>query len=369
MSFVNAMKPIEDRFRNSQFVAKFFQLLTIEESKGNEKFNAKNFHLFKALFRNYGSSSIIADLFEHMGRLIADRSTQTHECSHKLAAELMAGLIRGSKNWSLDELKFTWAKLKPLFDAVIENVSNETLKLWYGCFSAASEDQDPRRLAFYLNYFSDLIRRVFERKVDREGGSTSFQQSSCLYLAYAFSQLEWRAEQLWSGMQEILRTNLTHPYKAVRERIANCLVLLEIVDVDFSIFTEHMSSAARIEDVRFDLSKFAHLDQLVGYIEAKLIEYIDLFAIVSEEVIDGAAGAASSLASGDKKNYNTPEHLDGINFLQSTFAWLVNYRLKSLQPINPVILRLIPQVETDFREKSKSQGIGLNILKWLFLLK
>jgi proteasome activator subunit 4 len=136
--FSEAVKPIEMRFRNDpEFVKKFIKLATIEEAKGQERFDKKKFHLFKALFRNYGSVSIINNLYDHLTMLVTDKQIQTHECSHKLAAELISGLIRGSKYWPLDDLKQMWTKLKVILDLVIENISTENIKLWLICFSTS----------------------------------------------------------------------------------------------------------------------------------------------------------------------------------------------------------------------------------------
>ena len=77
------------------------------------------------------------NIYEHLTILVSDKQIQTHECSHKLAAELIAGLIRGSKYWHLDELKSMWSKLKVIFDLIIENISTENIKLWLMCFSTA----------------------------------------------------------------------------------------------------------------------------------------------------------------------------------------------------------------------------------------
>lgn len=134
--YIDAIKPIRDKFQNdSEFVKKFIKLSIIEEYKGNEKFDKKKFYFFKSLFRNFGTSEIFNNLYEHLNRLVTDKDTQTQECSHKLAAELISGLIKGSKYWSLPDLKVLWSKLKPLFDLIIENIFIESLDIWVDCFS------------------------------------------------------------------------------------------------------------------------------------------------------------------------------------------------------------------------------------------
>jgi len=133
--FGQAIRPLIDKFKNdAQFIQKFIQLSTIEHSKGNEKFDKKKFYLFKSLFRNYGSFEIFNNLFDHLNALITDKKTETQECSHKLAAELLSGLIRGSKYWPLRQLKELWSKLKPILDLMVDNLSNENIGLWSSCF-------------------------------------------------------------------------------------------------------------------------------------------------------------------------------------------------------------------------------------------
>jgi proteasome activator subunit 4 len=233
--FEKCMNILRDRFKNdSEFVEKFIRLSTIEESKGNEKFDRKRFYLFKALFRNFGSSKIINNLYSHLQRLISDKQPQTHECSHKLAAEMLSGLMRGSKYWRFDDLKDLWLNLKPIFDLMFENITSETQKLWFTCFSNAFEDQDPRRLTFYMNYLSDLVKKIFFKKEDggddfviveqqqqqqQQNLPTSFQQASCLNLVSALSQTEWRSQAFWASLIDLLMANMNHPYKTIREKI------------------------------------------------------------------------------------------------------------------------------------------------------
>lgn len=141
-SYKHVIKPILKRFhKDADFVEKFVKYSTIEESKGNELFDKKRFHMFKALFRNFGSTDIINGLFKHLNRLVNDREQETHESNHKLAAELIAGLIRGSKYWPLGQLKVMWMELKEILDIAIKNISSTTLVIWLSCLSTSFVSQ------------------------------------------------------------------------------------------------------------------------------------------------------------------------------------------------------------------------------------
>ena len=135
--YFEAAKAIEENFTDPEFIKSFIRFSTIEEAKGNEKFDKKKFHLFKGVFRNFGNSEIVNELFENLATLVKDSADETRECSQKLAAEMTAGLIRGSKYWPLKSLKSIWAKLKNVFDLIMENISIETLEIWLDCFSTS----------------------------------------------------------------------------------------------------------------------------------------------------------------------------------------------------------------------------------------
>ncbi len=133
-----AVKPIRKRFQNDvDFLDKFIKFCLIEEHRGNERFDRKKSYLFKSLFRNFGSVKIINGVYTRLSGLISDKEQQTVERSHKLAAEMICGLIKGSKYWKLRDLKEMWSQLKNLFDLIVENIKNETIHLWSDCFTNA----------------------------------------------------------------------------------------------------------------------------------------------------------------------------------------------------------------------------------------
>ncbi len=131
-------KPIYEFFSQEQLVDKLINFLTLEENKGKDKFDHYNFSLFKVnfavanrharayfffvnsflllarfftrlsfhfqgLFRNFDDSFL--PLFKrHLERLVADTKHDTHECSQRCAAEIIAGLVRGSKHWTFEKV-------------------------------------------------------------------------------------------------------------------------------------------------------------------------------------------------------------------------------------------------------------------------
>jgi proteasome activator subunit 4 len=56
--------------------------------------------MFKGLFRNFGSV-LVDNFIDHLYTLIREK-TKKEEGSHRVAAEIVAGMIRGSKHWTLE---------------------------------------------------------------------------------------------------------------------------------------------------------------------------------------------------------------------------------------------------------------------------
>ncbi len=85
-------------------------------------------------------------------------------------------------------------------------------------------------------------------------------------------------------------------------------------------------------------NKSDNLIKIVDLIDSKLNKYIELF----DKVVN--TDSDTNGADSKENNPSDKEHLEAINFLQSTFDWFPFYVMKSYQPINCDLLRLIPQI-------------------------
>lgn len=113
----------------------------MEEKKGRDKFNGYRFIMFKNLFRNHGDRHLRL-FMPHLDSLVRDRlSEQGQRC----AAEIIAGLIRGSKHWEHARVTNLWQQLTPLLRAALANMTVETIGDWGVCFATSSEHRDPNR--------------------------------------------------------------------------------------------------------------------------------------------------------------------------------------------------------------------------------
>ncbi len=58
------------------------------------------------MFRNF-DDAFLPLLKPHVERLVSDTKHDTHECSQRCAAEIIAGLVRGAKHWSFEKVSIS----------------------------------------------------------------------------------------------------------------------------------------------------------------------------------------------------------------------------------------------------------------------
>uniref|UniRef100_W5L008 Proteasome activator subunit 4b n=1 Tax=Astyanax mexicanus TaxID=7994 RepID=W5L008_ASTMX len=211
-------KIIYEQFSNPTFINQLIEFLSLEDRKGKDKFNPRRFCLFKGLFRNY-SDAFLSVLKPHMERLAGD----SHESTQRCVAEIIAGLVRGSKHWSYKQVEALWEFLIPLMRTALSNITVETYTDWGTCVATACESRDPRKLSW-------LLEMLMECPLSGEGGS--FVDACHLYvLQGGLAQQEWRVPELLHRLLMYLEPKLTQVYKNVRERIGSVLTYIFMLDV------------------------------------------------------------------------------------------------------------------------------------------
>lgn len=73
-----------------------------------------------------------------------------HEAAQRCAAEIITGLIRGSKHWSFAKIENLWQFLCPLLRTAFNHVSVESINDWGTAIATASENRDPNRIHWLM---------------------------------------------------------------------------------------------------------------------------------------------------------------------------------------------------------------------------
>lgn len=208
-------------FNQQENVDKLIKFWSLEEKKGRDKFNRNRFCLIKALTNAFGD--LFLDKFvKHLRPLIEDKSS---ESSHRCAAEIMGGIMRGVKHWPYDKTAKIYVDLVPLIRLALNNVTVDTDVYWGTCFATAAEYMDPSK-----QYW--LHEALLEDPLQE---TTSFIDCNRLYcLQGAFNQHVWRMTSVAKRLLEYLRPYLNHSFQNVRERLGSTLINIFEADLRFA---------------------------------------------------------------------------------------------------------------------------------------
>ncbi|CAF5222804.1 unnamed protein product, partial [Rotaria magnacalcarata] len=94
---------------------------------------------------------------EQLDALIRVKIKEKQEACQRVAAEIVAGMIRGSKYWTLEMLDELWSKLTPFLNEACKNLSSEEVLGWCEGFWLIMTDVDPRRMYRVVEFMHSLI--------------------------------------------------------------------------------------------------------------------------------------------------------------------------------------------------------------------
>ncbi|XP_030627610.1 proteasome activator complex subunit 4A [Chanos chanos] len=293
---------IYDHFSDPVFIDQLIQFLSLEDRKGKDKFSPRRFCLFKGLFRNF-DDAFLPMLRPHMERLARD----SHESTQRCVAEIISGLIRGSKHWSYSKVEKLWALLCPLLRTALSNITVETYADWGTCIATACESRDPRKLHW-------LFEMLMESPVNGEGGS--FVDACRLYvLQGGLAQQEWRVPELLHRLLQYLEPKLTQVYKNVRERIGSVLTYIFMIDVNLP-HTQPTTSP--------------RISEFTERILARLKPLIEGDEEIQNHVLE------------DNTEGDQDERTQAIKLLKTVLKWLMTSAGRSFSSAVPEQLQLLP---------------------------
>ncbi|CAF3427722.1 unnamed protein product [Rotaria socialis] len=297
---------IYDRFMDTNFISKFTQFMVLDEEKGKISFDTRRFHMFKGLFRNYGLA-FVDNFMERLYVLVHEKTKEKQEGSHRVAAEIVAGMIRGSKYWTIEMLDELWLKLTPFLNEVCANLGPETLSYWASCFKLGLEDEDPRRMHRPINYLRSLINTT--------ATGNTFMETSRWYLVQTLTNLEWRVPSIWCMINEQAKELLDHPYKAIRERIA--IILSSSLTFDVTL-------------VNGQSTRHPNANKFLDAIRERLGHAIEIY---EKTPLANVSGQTVEI---------DPEARKALNFIETVIQMHTHLFSKCLQPIKSSIVRLFP---------------------------
>ncbi|XP_069464332.1 proteasome activator complex subunit 4 isoform X2 [Ambystoma mexicanum] len=293
---------IYDNFSDPKFVEQLIKFLSLEDRKGKDKFNPRRFCLFKGLFRNF-DDGFLPILKPQLESLISD----SHESTQRCVAEIIAGLIRGSKHWTFEKVEHLWQFLCPLLKTAFANITVETYSDWGTCIATSCESRDPRKLHW-------LFEMLLDSPLSGEGGS--FVDACRLYvLQGGLAQQEWRASELLHRLLKYLEPKLTHVFKNVRERIGSVLTYIFMIDVS-------LPNTAP--------TKSPHISEFTSRILQKLKPLMEADEEIQNHVME-------ENVIGDQD-----ERTQGVKLLKTILKWLITSAGRSFSTAVSEQIQLLP---------------------------
>lgn len=190
--------------------------------------------LFKALTAHYGSAALLPVFLPAVLKLAAD----TKRDSQAVAAEAMAGLVRGAGRWPLSEQAALWGQLREPLRATLRACPVQSIGDWQACLRYMSFNRDPRRIAWLVELLlADLEGAVIEAgdaSLAGENGTeaalaeTSLAQANHVrFIAPVVMELSWRGASLITRLLrgDVMRRWVTNPYRQVREEVGSLLAV------------------------------------------------------------------------------------------------------------------------------------------------
>lgn len=330
-------------FSDPENVSKFIGYLSLEEKKGKDKFNGYRFVLFKGLFRNHGDVHL-KHFVPHLQRLVSVKQESSQRC----AAEIVAGLIRGSKHWTFDMVSKMWDVVLPVIRTALTNLTVETVADWGVCCATAQERRDPNRQHW-------LLECLMEDPPLGEA-EASFVECGRLYaLQGALSQQSWRVSELMNRLLNRLEGRLAaNPFQNVRERLGSVLA---------TVFESDIAFPGSDPKPKGSLMASEFMDKVIPRLQKLAVE-------------NGKAKEAELSSLVDQVNLNeclNEEREGAIRLLKTLCKWVIGSIVRSQYGALPSYYQLFPVVcqlensEAD-EELSKTCTATLAVLAQSFTL-
>lgn len=216
----DVQRVIFDFFSDKSNVSKLLHFWAMEGKKGHEQFKRGTFFLVRALCSMFGDQ--VAEHFvAHLPRLITEN--KENEGNHRCAAEIVAGIARGTKHWPYAKIERMMTEtVVPIIRLALKNITTDTDVFWNTCFALCCENIDPmRQWWIHEALLEDPLRET----------ASYINCGRISSLQCAFNTHVWRMPNVAHRLLDYFRPHLAHSFQNVREAIA--ALLINVFEMDF----------------------------------------------------------------------------------------------------------------------------------------
>ncbi|KXS09674.1 hypothetical protein M427DRAFT_75194 [Gonapodya prolifera JEL478] len=223
----DSLEYLATAFADSSFWTKFASFIS-QEVTGRDGFavaagfNVSTAKFFKSTFE------IFEDRFVGAVRPTIAEFAANYQDKNKqrAAAEMLGGLVRGSKHWSSHSLDAMWSWVGPLVQQTLQNCTVESTIYWDSFLRYVLNNRDPKRVQPILNF-------VLSWRLDANSQSF-FTESKKLYiLKTVLNTVNWRLREISLPAIQSIVSAVAHPYKQVRDALGT--VMNELLQLRWSV--------------------------------------------------------------------------------------------------------------------------------------
>eukprot|EP00727_Mastigamoeba_balamuthi_P010640 m51a1_g6199 hypothetical protein (1944) ;mRNA; r:106776-114561 len=172
---------------------------------------------FKGIAQSLGMRGVccLAQAFREHAALADEAASQC------VAAEFVAGVVRGSKHWAHAQQAELAEAVGPALRDALSSCTPDSLNDWAFALRFALYDRDPRRLHWVTDPIVEAAAGDLACLQGAATTTTAFSQMKRLkLLQQVTSEYSWRAPSLHRTIFDLLQKAMDHPYKQVRDRVA-----------------------------------------------------------------------------------------------------------------------------------------------------
>lgn len=213
--------------------------------------------------------------------------TESEKNKQRAAAELLAGIISGSKHWSTEKQVKFWDWFKPYIKKVFGQTANEVISIWTSFLEYVFFNKDPRRLQPLVDYIVDQFNTV-----DFNAESTSdVVKVLCFFRAF-YEELNWKFTAWTDDVLRRVWPEISSEHDDVLAHISEMLAFCD------KIRTRPHPSIPSAETVVRESRLVGPDYDLMGtrglYHEGRIVELVKRFTIWREERLPGVRAFQST---------------------------------------------------------------------------
>ncbi|KZT61305.1 hypothetical protein CALCODRAFT_514830 [Calocera cornea HHB12733] len=160
----------------------------LSEETQSESTSPDAIFCIKSIFQLLGDAPLTAMRPVLVELLAADDMNK-----QRAAAEFLAGVVTGSKHWSLESQKLLWDWLKIQLPTTFKTIKTDTLGIWCSFITTVATNRDPRRLQPLIDY---IIANGLEVDFNNQSSFEVVKKES--FVRAIDADLGWRFSA-WAG--------------------------------------------------------------------------------------------------------------------------------------------------------------------------